>query len=323
MVACMKKPIVFMYSGQGSHYYQMGRDLFDGNETFKKWMLKADHLFQSITNISIISQLYDDKHSKSQPFTQTLLTHPAIFMVEYALTQVMYEKNIMPDIILGASMGEFAAATAAGIIDFETALRMVIKQAQVLESSPAAGMLAILQNPNLYETQAFLNNNFTLAAVNFSSHFVVSGSLKNIDCLIKKLDGMHITFQTIPVSTGFHSPLIDSSKIAFLENTETFQPKKPHRRYFSCMRADYMQPLSPSHFWDAIRKPILFQQSIQLLENEQPLIYIDLGPSGTLATFIKYNLSPSSKSIQLPILTLFGNAIKNLDIIQEAVRNNY
>ena len=71
-----------------------------------------------------------------------------------------------------------------------------------------------------------------------------------------------------------------------------------------------------------LRQPILFQQSVQILEKQQPLIYIDIGPSGTLATFVKYNLPSTSQSMQLPILTQYGNAVSNLDRIDEVLKDN-
>ena len=71
----MPLPIVFMFSGQGSHYYQMGKELFEENKTFHDWMLKADHLYHDLTQLSVIDHLYSKENIKAKPFTQTLLTH--------------------------------------------------------------------------------------------------------------------------------------------------------------------------------------------------------------------------------------------------------
>src|SRR5688572_9620134 len=115
----MTKPIVFMFSGQGSHYYQMGRELFEQQPIFRHWMQLADSIYQELTGLSIIHELYENGHKKSEPFVRTLLTHPAIFSIEYALGQIILEQGIIPDYVLGTSLGEFAAAVFAGVMTFE------------------------------------------------------------------------------------------------------------------------------------------------------------------------------------------------------------
>lgn len=316
----LMKKIVFMYSGQGSHYYQMAMDLYDNNATFKQAMLKANDFYQSIMHQSIIDSLYNDQHTKSTPFTNILLTHPAIFMVEYALTQVMFEQNIRPDIVLCSSLGEFAGAVAAGILDFETAFSLVIKQAKALVSCPPAGMLAIVQSPDLYKTQPFLNENSELSALNFSTHFVISGRQEALNEIVLRLNEKNITSIHLNVLQGFHSRWIDSARDIFLEGLEGVVFKKPVTLFFSSTYAEYKPNLTTMHFWEVIRKPILFQQSIELLEKEQPLMYIDIGPQGTLATFVKYNLTTQSQSKPYPIITMYGNAQQNINIIKSEIK---
>ena len=287
----MSLPIVFMFSGQGSQYYHMGRILFEKNIIFKNWMIKADYLCQEIMGLSVIDHLYNNQITKDQPFTQTLLTHPAIFMVEYALMQVLFENNIKPDLVLGASMGEIAAATASGVLSFESALQLVIKQAQALEDCPRGGMLAVLHHVSLYQEQSYLHEYSELAAINFPSHFVVSGLSDNLKMIMEQLNENNILYQLLPVSHAFHSSLIDSTKISILNAAQSLQIKMSEVPLISCVEAKVVSTLTPTHFWDICRAPILFQSAIEYLESKQASLYLDLGPSGTLATFVKYNLS--------------------------------
>src|SRR5438034_10484919 len=109
-----RKPIVWMFPGQGAQYYQMGKTLYNKNNTFRFWMDKLDAIAANYVGQSIVEMLYDDKHSKSQPFDQTLYTHPALFMVQYSLAQTLLAENFTPpDFLFGASLGEFVAATFA------------------------------------------------------------------------------------------------------------------------------------------------------------------------------------------------------------------
>jgi len=313
----MRKPIVFLFSGQGSHYYQMGRELFTQNSTFKQWLLTGDSIFQSQTGQSLLHELYSDQHKKSDIFKRTLFTHPAIFIVQYALAQTLIAEGIEPDLVVGTSLGEFAAAVVAGCIDFESALKTVILQAQLIESycSPAS-MLAVLHSPEIYHTQSYLHQRSEMASSNFHQHFVLSSSLNQLGEIESFLKAQNITTQFLAVSHGFHSRYIDTAKTSFLEAINLLPLKPPQLSHISCIYAKQINNKKLDYFWDIIRKPILFQQTIQTLETENHYQYIDVGPAGTLTTFVKYNLASTSNSIILPtLLTPYGhkaNAITHL-----------
>src|SRR5687767_11016929 len=127
-------PRVFMFSGQGSQYFQMGRPLFDGNACFRHWMQKMDRIALAHASRSVVEALYDPRNGKSRPFDSLVLSHPAIFMVEYALARTLIESSIQPDLVLGASLGTFAAAAVAGAMSMEDALRAVLDQSAIIES---------------------------------------------------------------------------------------------------------------------------------------------------------------------------------------------
>ena len=312
------KQVIFMFSGQGSHSYQMGKELFEQHPTFHKWMLTLNDIASETLGESLLDKLYDKTKSSSDLFDQTLYTHPAIFMVEYALAQVLLEDGIEPDYVLGTSMGEFASAAVAGVISVEEALKAVVKQAQVLETHcQKGGMTAILHNPTLFNETPQLVNLSELASVNFHSHFVVSGKPESLKEIERFLRQKNLASQSLPVSVGFHSALIEPAAPIYTDflKHKTYQP--PKIPLISCVYADILTSLPQNYLWEVIRKPILFQQTVQALENKQAYVYLDLGPSGTLANFVKYNLTKQSQSKSFPILTPFGQSLKNLEKVKD------
>jgi trans-AT polyketide synthase/acyltransferase/oxidoreductase domain-containing protein len=118
------------------------------------------------------------------------------------------------------------------------------------------------------------------------------------------------------VSIGFHSALIEPAAPIYTDflSFQTYQP--PKISFTSCVHADITTPLAQNYLWEVIRKPILFQQTVQALENNQAYVYLDLGPSGTLANFVKYNLTKQSQSKSFPILTPFGQSLPNLEKVK-------
>lgn len=316
----MPQSIIFMFSGQGSHYYQMGRELFDLNRIFRKWMLKGDKIVSDILGVSIIKDhIYNNFYKKSDQFTRTLHTHPAIFLIEYALARVVLEMGIEPDYTLDTSLGGFAAAALTGVLTFETALYAVIKQAQTLELyCSQGGMMAILHSPHLYFENPLFNENLELAAINFSSHFVVSGNAECLTAIIPFLKEKEISFQMLAVSQGFHSPHIDPAEAFYKEFLNTLVLQEPCVPFMSCSQADILPSIPPNYFWEVIRLPIQFGKTIQIVEERGPFLYLDLGPSGTLATFVKYNLPRASCSRSLSILTPFGKDADNMEKVKKA-----
>src|SRR5690349_11489627 len=85
---------VFMFSGQGSQYFQMGKELFNKNDTFRTWMVRLDEIARRLAGRSVIETLYSEAHRKADRFDCTLLTHPAIFMVEYSLAQTLMQAGL-------------------------------------------------------------------------------------------------------------------------------------------------------------------------------------------------------------------------------------
>ena len=314
----MRKLVIFMFSGQGSHYYQMGLNLYEENPLFKYWMEKADELCQDLIGVSIIKELYHPHYKKSDPFTNIILTHPAIFMVEHALAQVLIDKGVIPNYVLGASLGEFAAATIAGIIPFEIALQAVIKQAQLIDEKCQPGsMLAIFHEHSTYYDHPLIQQWSELASLNFPSHFVISGGLKQIQEIERYLKAHQLNYQSLNVGYGFHSSFIDESAFDYLEFMKKNSLKHPIIPFISCAYTREVSLLYPSHFWEIARNTIQFQATIKNLEVEKSYSYIDVGPSGTLSTFVKYNIEPSSHSKTFTTITPFSSSAAYLPSIED------
>jgi len=305
-----------MFSGQGSQFYGMGKELFDKVTTFRKWMCKLNDMVQKNTGKSMIEELYNRK-PKERNFNRTLFTHPSIFMVEYSLAQLLLSYHIQPNFVLGASLGEFVAASIAGVIDVEDAIEIILKQAEIIESNcKDSNMLAIIYNPNLYYENPILFKDTEFVALNYDSHFVISGEKKSLLKICSFLDEHEIIHQMLPVSFGFHSSYIDAAKAEYISFLKMKSFNKPTIGFISCLSGDQLTEISENYFWDVVRKPIQFQKAIRRLEKVYECIYVDLGPSGTLANFAEHNLNRDSGSQCYSILTPFNEEIKNLRKIE-------
>ena len=311
----MEQPTVFMFSGQGSQYFQMGRQLFEQNKIFRRWMLDLDEIARALTGCSVVAAIYASERSRGEVADEIAVTHPAIFMVQYAVAQSLIERGVYPDLVLGASLGSFAAASVAGLLSQSQALEAVIEQARAFkEKCEAGGMIAILASASLYQ-EAFLKDRSTLASVNFDSHFTISAEAKQLDQIEHMLQQRRINFQRLPVRFAFHSEDIDEAQERFTAYLDGMTSSEARMPLMCCSEVRPLRTIGKHYLWEVVRQPMRFQETIGLLEQQQPHRYIDVGPSGTLATFLKYGLARETRSTVHMTITPFGTDIKNMALL--------
>lgn len=301
-----------MFSGQGSQYFQMGHALYIQDPVFRSWMLRLDGIVRDLSGNSIIEVLYSAERSKGDDFLRTMLSHPAIFMVEYSLAQSLIHSNVLPDITLGASLGAFAAATLSGFVEVEDALITVMRQATTFEACcEPGGMIAVLAAPALYE-EDFLSKHSEIAGINFDTHFVVSAKRQSLQEIESGLKKRQIIYQRLPVSFAFHSRWIEQARAPFESFMQYIRCQTGRLPMMCCDQAEILAVLPVNYFWSIARNAIRFREAIQKLELQGSYRYIDVGPAGTLATFLRYSLPSTSGSTMHSILTPFGHDLKNM-----------
>jgi len=316
----VRAQIVFMFSGQGSHYHQMGRALFDQQVVFRDWMERLDIIAREMLGRSVVEHLYREENRPSAPFDNTLLTHPAIFMVEYSLARVLVDAGVSPTGVLGASLGEFTSLAVADALDYDSALRAVIRQAEHVESHcPAGGMIAILADPGLYQREPGLFENCDLVSVNLESHFVIAGQRQGIARALAILKQLGASFQVLPVSQGFHSSAMNPAAPVYRQFLRDLTLRPPRIRFASCVEGELLQEVPSDYLWQAARGPILFREAVKALVRADT-ICLDLGPGGTLANFIKHDRSFGSTLPAVSIMTRFGADLRNLENALDIIR---
>lgn len=316
MVKDIKK--VFMYSGQGSQYYHMGAKLYKNNSIFKYWMDKMDIVAKAHSGESIVAVLYDSTKTKSDSFDELTHTHPAIFMIEYALTQVVIAMGIKPDYLLGVSLGEYIALAVSGACGYEKVLELLIVESRMIkEKNITGGMIAVMASKDIFLNHLSAYGNCELAADNFEGHFVISGAPDDLEKARDFLKQKEINYQDLAVNYPFHSGYMSSIEDEFKTHAANYKIGEANTTLVSCAYSKIEPVVNTKYLWDVVRKPIHFQNTIKELELHDNLVYIDLGPSGTLSTFVSYILE--SKENTFPVMSPFVSTQDNLNKLQESL----
>ena len=161
--------------------------------------------------------------------------------------------------------------------------------------------------------------NCTVTGRNFENNFVIAGSIEGISRAGDMLGELGLTTQVVPVKYGFHTDMLDRHHYEFQQLTQEIDLKEPRIKLFSSMSRSFTENINTEHLWDVVRKPVYFSNTVNEIAQHCDPIFIDVGPSGTLATFIKYILSPGSKSIHLECMNPFGKNIQTMDNLMQSV----
>jgi bacillaene synthase trans-acting acyltransferase len=322
----MRLPVVFMFSGQSSQYHQMGRELYDRHPRFRMWMEYCDEIAAPMIGCSLCDVLYRDG-DKNSPFDRLLYTNPALISFEYSLARVLMEAGAMPEYLLGYSLGELSAAIVGGALTLEQGIGFVVDYARMIESeSPPAAMLAVMDASDIESRYAEQLADCWVTARNFDRHIVVTGPVAVIQRLREQLTRDGVVHQPLAVNYGFHTEMQQPLETRFmaLAGKLSFEPLRIPM--VSCLDGQvYDSNTDPAgwqqRFWATFRHPVAFDTTVRGLLGKGDFHFLDVGPSGTLATFVKYLLPAGSASMFNDVINPFGrdsqtygNALRSLGL---------
>lgn len=301
----------------------MGRNLYETHDRFKFWMDHCDDLLHPMLGTSMLDILYGAQANKHQAFDNISYTNPALLTIEYSLAQILQESGIEPDYLLGYSLGEFSSSVFSGVLPLQDALTLSIEIAELVEQhTQQARMLAIIDSTEIIQEFHECFTDIWLIAQNFDRNFVVSGPAEKITALQNTLIEKGKISQILPVNYGFHTPFIDPIEQQFKQFFQNVQLSSPTIATFSSATSQEVTNFNEDYFWQIIRKPVNFEKIIKTLADRDDYIFVDVGPSGTLATFVKYLLPKNSGCKHVEMINQFGDNQTSLAKLQAILASN-
>lgn len=281
------RKIAFMFSGQGTQYYKMGGDLYDTFEYFRNEMDKGFSILNEITT-NDYKKVWNNELGEDYNIENTKYTQPLLFVFEYALARLMMKWGIIPDLLIGHSIGEYVAACISGVWTYEDALKIVVKRAEMISNLPEGSMLAV--GLNEVEIQKYLSEEIDLAVINSPNQCIVSGKTGAINLLEEELIKGNNGVNKLKVSHAFHSSMMDGALVDFNLFLKQFSFSTPQVPFISNLTGKLItdQEACSEEYWcNHLRKTVCFSDGIEALIEQNVNVLIEVGPGNFLTTLAK------------------------------------
>ena len=288
-----KAGVAFLFPGQGAQQVDMGREMYSTNPIFRAQMDLCCEKLEPELGLDLREVLYPadcDKMEASDRLMQTALTQPALFVIEYAYAQVWLSLGLKPETMIGHSLGEYVAATLAGIFTLDDALHLLAVRGRLIQSMPGGKMLAVVLPEE--EVKPMLAEGLSLAAVNGPKLCVLSGPDGVVDALRKKLNGEGIVCRELKTSHAFHSDMMEPILAEFETEVRKVPRNKPQIPIVSSLhgRLATDEEWTDPGYWSAqLRRTVRFADAVGTLLNVPTLALLEVGPGQTLTTLARQN----------------------------------
>ncbi len=291
-------PIVFILTGQGGQYINMGKDLYTNEPLFRRQM---DHSFEILKPL-LGYNLKDVLYGSGAALGGATIDDPEValaanFVFQYSLAWFLIQLGVKPTAMIGYSFGEYAAACLSGVLSWEEALELVIARGQSMRKTPAGSMLSVPLPEN--EIRPLLDGSGVSLAINNGPSCIVAGTADSIKIFENRMREKRLVCITLNMSHAAHSPMMNPVRKDFEEKVRRVKLNKPRVPYISNVTGTWVteeQAMDPTYWGEHLCSPVRFSDGINELLKIEGAVFIEIGPGRQLSNIVRQSLPAESET---------------------------
>ena len=307
--------VALLFPGQGAQYARMGSTLYATEPAFREAFDACLEAARDVLRFDLRERVFSGDASG---LTATEVTQPALFCVEYALAMYWLRLGVRPKALIGHSVGEFVAATLAGVFPLESALRLVALRAQLMQSMPPGSMLAV-RAPAADVLQR-LPAALSLAAENAPALCVVAGPTPAVEAFQAELERSNVVAKRLQTSHAFHSSMMDPAVAPFEAEVRRMTLGAPAIPIYSTVTGTLLteqDARDPAYWARHMRAPVRFSPALNALLDQTSGVLVEAGPRATLATLARQHAT-RARPAPASVASLGDDAAKERDVLRLA-----
>ncbi|MEM6613025.1 MAG: type I polyketide synthase, partial [Cyanobacteria bacterium P01_C01_bin.72] len=286
------KKVALLFTGQGSQYVDMGKELYETQPVFRENCDRCFQLFDPYLDTPLQEILFSSMldspplirgagGDRLSTLNQTKYTQPAIFTIEYALAQMWISWGIKPDVVMGHSIGEFVAATIARVFSLEDGIKLVAHRGRLMQELPPNGEMYVIQADEIAVNDVIetISGIVTIAAINNQENTVISGDTEAVEQVNAIFDNRNIKTTKLDVSHAFHSLLMEDMLPAFSKIAQEVNYSRPQIPFVSNVTGKKIDSdITTADYWvNHICQPVRFADGIKALVEAKCSVFLEIG----------------------------------------------
>ncbi|WP_075214472.1 type I polyketide synthase [Mongoliimonas terrestris] len=299
-------PVAFVFSGNGSQWAGMGLAAYQGDAAFRTAFDTVTRLFMRVAGWSLLTTLYSE--DLEADIERTEVAQPLLFAIQVATVEALAVRGLKPDMVAGHSVGEVAAAWAAGALSLEAAVYLIhVRSTQQEVTRHLGGMAALLTSAADAQkaiAEAGLGD-VEVAADNSPRSITLSGTNEQLAAFGKLAKKNRWALRKLKLDYPFHCALIEPIRQPLVDALATLQPHECRLPYVSAVtgqRADGAA-LGADYWWRNVRQPVLFRQAVETLSELGAKVFVEIGPKPVLQTYVTDTLAAATRpGVSVPSL---------------------